>query len=365
MSAQRRRFEWLRSRGYLELGEGAVLARVPEPLPPNLLFDRVAGMLLGVAIGDALGNPSESMLPAERRRRFGEIRDYAIPQDSIVPRGRPSDDAQLTFRTVEGFVEDGQLDPDSLLRRFAGRRIRGIGSAVRAALQRYQQGVPWYEVGEPSAGNGALMRIAPALLLHLRRPSADLWCDTAVLAHLTHRDPASTASCIAFVDILWELLRCARTPDPMWWVERFVSTAAGLETRSYRPRGGPFVDRFEGPLSRFVEWAVPSAWRQRKPVLEACNGWYSGAYLLETVPSVLYILMWYADDPEEAVVRAVNDTRDNDTVAAIVGAAVGALHGAAAFPERWREGLPGEVDGGDPGRVHELVERVRAFVPAG
>ena len=54
------------------------------------------------------------------------------------------------------------------------------------------------------------------------------------------------------------------------------------------------------------------------------------AYLLETVPSVLYAPMRYAGDPEEALVRSVNDAKDNDTVAAIVGAAVGALHGAAA-----------------------------------
>ena len=72
--------------------------------------------------------------------------------------------------------------------------------------------------------------------------------------------------------------------------------------------------------------------------VDACNSWYSGAFLLETVPSVLYILERHGNDPEEAIVRAVNDTRDNDTVAAIVGAAVGALHGAIRLPERWRMG---------------------------
>ena len=41
-------------------------------------------------------------------------------------------------------------------------------------------------------------------------------------------------------------------------------------------------------------------------MLEACDDWYSGAYLLETVPSVLYILMRHAHDPEEAIVRAAS-----------------------------------------------------------
>jgi len=60
----------------------------------------------------------------------------------------------------------------------------------------------------------------------------------------------------------------------------------------------------------------------QRPAVDTCNGWYSGSYLLETVPSVLYILMRHGDDPQEAIVRAVNDTNS-----AIAGAAVGALHG--------------------------------------
>lgn len=44
-------------------------------------------------------------------------------------------------------------------------------------------------------------------------------------------------------------------------------------------------------------------------VLAAGRRWYSGALLLETMPSALRILAGHADDPEEAIVRAVNDTR--------------------------------------------------------
>jgi ADP-ribosylglycohydrolase len=55
----------------------------------------------------------------------------------------------------------------------------------------------------------------------------------------------------------------------------------------------------------------------------------------------------------------VNDTRDNDTVAALVGAAVGALHGREALPCRWREGLLGRTGDADDGRVCELLDRAR------
>ena len=55
--------------------------------------------------------------------------------------------------------------------------------------------------------------------------------------------------------------------------------------------------------------------------------------------------------------RAVSDTWDNDTIGSIVGAAVGALHGKKALPERWIEGLTGRTAIDDDGRVFELIRQ--------
>jgi ADP-ribosylglycohydrolase len=52
----------------------------------------------------------------------------------------------------------------------------------------------------------------------------------------------------------------------------------------------------------------------------------------------------------------VNDTDDNDTIAAIVGAAVGALHGAQALPRPWLSGLLGRTTAANDGAVFRLVE---------
>jgi ADP-ribosyl-[dinitrogen reductase] hydrolase len=74
---------------------------------------------------------------------------------------------------------------------------------------------------------------------------------------------------------------------------------------------------------------------------------------------VLHVLARHAGDPEEAIVRAVNDTKDNDTVAAIVGACVGALHGRAGLPSRWIDGLRGRTAARDDGRVFALLAEAR------
>ena len=52
-------------------------------------------------------------------------------------------------------------------------------------------------------------------------------------------------------------------------------------------------------------------------------------------------------------------TKDNDTVAAIVGSAVGALHGRNGLPARWIENLLGRTTDSDDGRVFELLEAAR------
>ena len=350
--------------GRIPVSESILSMALPSPVARS--WDRVEGMLLGLAIGDALGNTSEGMMPAGRRRRHGEVRDY-LPNRQAGGRavGLPSDDTQLAFWTLEQLIEDGGYVPGNVARRLASGRIFGIGSAVREFVDRtLTQGLPWEEAGVASAGNGALMRIAPILVPHLRAPSSRLWADAALATMTTHNDAAAISAAVAFVAVLWDLMAMSVTPDPAWWLARFSEVADRLEPAGsrYQVRGGSFVG-FNGRFAVFVRVRVNDAWRRELDVLTACNEWYSGAYLLETMPSVLYILMRHGDDPEEAIVRAVNDTKDNDTVAAIVGAAVGALHGSAAFPARWRGGLLGRTREDDDGRVFQLIERAQLFRP--
>ena len=101
-------------------------------------FDRVRGMLLGLAIGDALGNTSEGMLPAHRNQTYGEIRNY-LPNRCAEYRevGVPSDDSQMAFWTVEHLLEHGRLVPEALIDTFPSRQIFGMGQSVAGTLARY------------------------------------------------------------------------------------------------------------------------------------------------------------------------------------------------------------------------------------
>lgn len=345
--------------GAIRLERGPVFDMSPPPLSASFHFDRIEGMLLGLAIGDSLGATSEGQNPAGRRSQHGYIRDY-LPNPYAGGRrvGLPSDDSQLAFWTLEQLIADRGLVPDHLARRFCRQPIFGIGQTVSGFIHNYRNGVPWYQAGPHSAGNGALMRIAPVLIPHLAQPSPALWADAALAAMITHNDPASTASCIALIHVLWEAINFPSAPEPDWWLDAFCSAMEQLEgDTGYRPRKAG-ID-YEGPLWYFARERVADALAKNMTVAAACDSWYSGAYLLETVPGVLYILCKHAFDPEAAILSAVNDTRDNDTIAAIVGAVVGALHGKDALPDRWITGLLGRTAAGDDGRVFQLINRAR------
>ncbi len=361
MKTNREILDWLFETNQIELKRSRLFETSPTPLSPDFDFDRVEGMMLGLAIGDSLGNTTEGQLPKDRRKAHGEIRNYLPNRQTGSKIGLPSDDTQLAFWTLEQMISDERFDPDHVAACFCKRKIFGIGSSVRVFLTNYKSGLPWYKCGPKQAGNGALMRIAPMVIPHLRNISPNLWGDTALSAMITHNDSGSISACIAFVMILWELLRIKAPPKPEWWLETYVRIAKDLEKdEKYQPRSGAFKS-YRGPIWKFTEDRVNQAYRDGKPVLEACNSWFSGAYLLETVPSVIYILMRHGHDLEEAIVRAVNDTKDNDTVAAIVGATVGALHGKKKIPARWLDKLSGTTGADDDGKVFDLLEHAKGL----
>lgn len=347
----------LLTKGKICLRNSNMLTECPLHLPKDFDFERVEGMLLGLAIGDALGATSEGNQPAKRHDLYGEIRDYIPGQHSNNKAvGVATDDTQLAFRTLEQLITDGGLIPNELAYRFCEGGIVGIGSAVKEFIANYKgKHMQWYDAGVDSLGNGALMQIAPIIVPFLRNPHPSLYADAALATMITHNAYANIASCVAFVKILWLLLGMTSPPEPRWWIDTFCSTAKQLEGNTlYHPPKPRHVD-YEGPLWRRTAHVCNDALSKRLSVEEACDSWGSGADLFETVPSVLYILATHANNAEEAIIRAVNDTVDSDTIGAIVGAAVGALHGLTGIPERWVKNLTGIIRKGGTGQVFRLI----------
>jgi ADP-ribosylglycohydrolase len=342
-----------------------VLAILP-PAPPLDAFDladRVRGMLLGIAIGDALGNRTERLTPAERAAQHGRITGYLPSRyaDGAIA-GTPSDDTQLTARALEQLVDDGALVPDELAFRIANDRLFGVDRATLDFCKALRTGAPWWDATQASAGNGAMVRIAATVLPHAVNGGIGLWGDVAVATAVTHNDPMALAANLAWVALLWRLLNADRPESPAEWLETYTEVLRIMDhgqVYESHATSGP-LQHWRGSLSDFLDTEVKDAVHRARSVADTAERWHSGAFLLETVPTLLHIVSQHGHDPREAMLVAVNDTRDNDTIAALVGAAMGATHGTSWIPTEWREHLLGRTREDDDGYYFELVDRAIA-----
>lgn len=348
------------SRGEIQLRRGKIFDTTPANIDVAALAktDRIPGMLMGVAVGDSLGFSTEHRYdPASRHEKFGTIVDHLQTDD--VRAGRISDDSQMTFWMLERLLARQRMDFDDLVGWFVDRQssIVGMGQNTSGSLTRHRSRLNGTNlpiahcVSDPRVegrGNGALMRFSPVLLPHLKSPSCNLWTDAVASAFITHGNTVALSSIVPMIHLLWETIRrdAVDAPSRMWWIDEYVRVAGDLETGplpcplNTDPIPKWFVG-FCGTLCEFVDTVVREAIREGVPLRDACslNGFGSRADCTQTVPAVLYTLASHADDFGASIIAAVNDTKDNDTIAAIAGAFVGARHGKGAIRRRWIDGI--------------------------
>ena len=56
-----------------------------------------------------------------------------------------------------------------------------------------------------------------------------MYADAALDTMITHNSFGNTATCVAFVNILWSLLSMKSAPEPRWWVDSYCALAEKLE----------------------------------------------------------------------------------------------------------------------------------------
>jgi poly(ADP-ribose) glycohydrolase ARH3 len=289
--------------------------------------ERFTGSLLGVAVGDALGQPIEAF-PAERlRREFGEIRDF-MPGDPRLPlplgAGQWTDDTQMTLDIARTIVRCGRVDPAEIAQEFVrdhwGEGIRFSGFTVKYSLQRLKKGVPWQESGlddERSQGNGGAMRIAPVGLfdcLHLDRLAEDARLATII----THRHPEAVAGAVAVAHMVARA--AAGTLDPATILEETITFIGEC--------------RVTENLRRAQEFLVDDT--DTEAALRTLG---TTGYIVHTVAAAAYCFLRTPNDFERTVIDAVMGGEDADTTAAVAGSISGAYNGIASIPSRWRENV--------------------------
>ena len=294
------------------------------------LMDRsraIIGVLLGTAVGDAIGLPAEGL----SRRRAGRLFPGGLTRHRLLfGRGMVSDDTEHACMAGQALLA-ARGDPGRFARSL-GWRLRGwllalpagVGSATARSILKLWVGFPPSRSGVRSAGNGPCMRAA--LLGVCAADAGHLSALVRASTRLTHTHPAAEQGALA------------------------VALAARLGAEA--GPGGVTPDALAAVLDagRVTEPAIRDAIRTMRSCLVRGNDATAFAsaiglprrvsgYVNHTVPVALYCWLRWPADVRAAVSAAAGVGGDTDTVAAIVGALVGATAGGDAVPAEWLDGL--------------------------
>jgi len=325
--------------------------------------DRLAGSLLGQALGDALGFVVEAQPPEVARvyvqgwLRTGRAGEWSHPQ---FPFGQYSDDTQLARELLRSFLEAGRWDAATFAARLAGLfqegRDVGAGRGTRSAARRLLLGVTMRESGTPApyAGNGAAMRSGPlGLLLPDRQAMGQAALEQARITHLDPRCGAGAAVVARAVAVA-----AARLPiDRTAFLEDLADcTEAGETSVAAAVRG----------LNQWASLAPADAARHlhQSGLDPAHTDRWQGisAFVTPSVLWSLYAFLRSPDDYWETICTAIEVGGDTDTMAAIAGAMSGARLGVAVLPADLVSRLNDRGDWGAQALV-DLAESCSAIVP--
>ena len=275
------------------------------------LLDRYRGCLLGLACGDAVG----TTLEFRRRGSFEPITDMVGGGPFGLKAGEWTDDTSMALCLATSLVERRGFDAEDQMNRYVNWWHHGylsstgacfdIGITVSAALQRYlQTRNPLAGSTDPmSAGNGSLMRLAPAVLFG--HP------DMAAAMDLARRSSATTHAAT-------EALECCTL-----FAELLCHALDG------HPKDAILSSRLAAPTMPKVQAIAAREYLHKRESQILGTG-----YCVASLEAALWCFA-QTDSFEAAVLRAANLGDDADTTAAIVGQLAGAHYGKSGIPARW------------------------------
>lgn len=300
----------------------------------DALLDRARGTLVGLALGDALGMPSQTLPHDEIRRRYGTIRDFIAPfPDHPVSHGLQSaqvtDDTeqalQLARRLTSGAERfDAAAWAHDLLEWEAEVRARGLrdllGPSSKAALEAIGRGVDPGEAARGGTTNGAAMRIAPVGIAYPASNLIALVDAVEATCRVTHNTGEAIAGAAAVAAAISASIDGASRAESL----RLALASAEIgQSRGY-PTG-------ERDMAARIALAAETARASRSPdALRRAVG--TSVASRESVAAAFGIVVLADGDVWQAGLLAANIGDDTDTIGAIAGAMCGAGAGLSRFP---------------------------------
>ncbi|WP_209016343.1 ADP-ribosylglycohydrolase family protein [Roseibium sp. RKSG952] len=294
-----------------------------------MAYDRACGALAGMAIGDALGMPSQTLSRQQIAHHYGNITTYVAPYPDhpvshSLRAAQVTDDTEQAFLLAKRLVEDCNgfdeaLWAQDLLDWERDVRARGLrdllGPSSKAALAAMLAGESALETGRNGTTNGAAMRIAPVGIATKYEPS-DTFLDRVELAcRMTHNTGEAIAAAAAVAAVV---------SSGVDGLDYDVAITAALDAaekgqkRGYRSGETDMRKRISYALNLADTGIAADEFAQLVGTSVASN---------ESVPAAFGVVRMASGDVWEAAQIAANIGDDTDTIGAIAGAMAGACAG--------------------------------------
>ncbi len=314
------------------------------------LVDRFRGCLLGLAIGDALGHPTEFI------RSVGLIRAKYGPQGvtgfqpvagrhhsaSLLgrhPAGTFSDDTQMAIAVARSLAQAGRGDLDALMTVMGHEFVawsrspennRSPGETCMAGCRNFAAFEDWRTAGLiDKKGCGAAMRAAPVGLYYYDDDEA-LVRVAAAQSVLTHRHPTGVASSVAAAAAVAWVTR----GNGIDGLVQFTRDSVLRLTPELLLELGCSPDLVgDIGISEMLRSLDQVNAVQEKESIDACEFLGGGWIGEEAVACALWCVLRAKGAFRESVLRGANTSGDSDSIACIAGSIAGALVGNHGLPD--------------------------------
>lgn len=301
-----------------------------------LLLNQTPAVLVGMAIGDALGMPFERPDESAHELLEGWDGEFREGTQHELPAGHWTDDTEMAVALTESLIEMRGFDPASVAAHYLAwseATPHGMGGTTRKAMKALKEGRSWEQSGvlfdNPKAvGNGTVMRCAPLGVLFNMHQWESLACCLRTDAEITHRDAEAVAASQAVGFLVTALIDSTNgmTPSDM------ITFAWRASMRSLPETG----------VSRALEKALWLLTKDLSPQ-DAIAVLGRRGNAAQTTASAVYCAACHGLDYIGGVRAAVRGGGDTDTRGAITGAILGAWNGLLNIPiqlhEKLRDGL--------------------------
>ena len=286
--------------------------------------DKLHAALIGSFIGDALPLGIHWIYnPAKIQRLHGRATDYIDPSANQYHAARKTGD--LSHYGDQTLALMRSLEPGAgfSLEAFAGRWEKMwagyegyLDSATKDTLSNLETGKEPGAAASNSNDIAGASRIAPLLIALADRPESELIDAAKAQAGFTHGDPGVIESAAFFAIWARRLIEGADFHDAL-------DAARAIDFKHHNVDAALAQAR-EGLATDTVEW-------MQKLGLTC--------HLPDAFPATLYLLLKYEDDFESALIENGMAGGDSCARGSLIGLILGALHGTAAIPQRWIDGL--------------------------